>query len=231
MISFNSLQSKVNILETISSHEEQLFNILEIYMDSFPVLNAHLFRYSPLGYLAEGILAITPSGLIHIREMREDIRSLPIIYDAIQERKAKYCSGVDYLVQTNSKYIISTNVTSMTVTPICMDSVVIGYICTSEFKNNIPVDESLLSALSQYGKLIGKVFERSSKTDSSSLLSRRELEVMKRISWGERTKEMADIMGLSEFTIKQYVQAAIHKLGAQNRAHAVSELLRKGIIN
>ena len=199
-------------------------------MDSFPVLNAHLFRYSPLGYLAEGILAITPSGLIHTREMREDVRSLPIIYDAIQERKAKYCSGVDYLVQTNSKYIISTNVTSMTITPICMDSVVIGYICTSEFKSNIPVDDSLLSALSQYGKLIVKYLS-DPRRRTSSLLSRRELEVMKRISWGERTKEMADIMGLSEFTIKQYVQAAIHKLGAQNRAHAVSELLRKGIIN
>ena len=78
MISFNSLQSKVNILETISSHEEQLFNILEIYMDSFPVLNAHLFRYSPLGYLAEGILAITPSGLIHIREIE---RGYPLTPD------------------------------------------------------------------------------------------------------------------------------------------------------
>ncbi|WP_338448319.1 LuxR C-terminal-related transcriptional regulator [Niallia oryzisoli] len=231
MISFNTLQNKVKVLETVSSHEEQLYKILEIYMDSFPVLDAHLFRYSPFGYLAEGILAITPSGLIHIREMREDIRSLPIIYSAIQERKAKYCCGVDYLIQTNSKYIISSNITSMTVTPICMDSVVMGYICSSEFENNTHIEDSWLNSLSQYGKLIGKVFERSTKADSSPLLSRRELEVMKRISWGESNKEMAVTMGLSELTIKQYVKTAIDKIGALNRAHAVSVLLRKGIIN
>ncbi len=231
MISLNTLQNNVKVLESISSHEEQLFKILEIYMDSFPVLDGYLFRYSPLGYLAEGILAVTSSGLIYIREMRDDVRSLPIIYSAIQERKAKYCCGIDYLLQTNSKYIISSNITSMMVTPILMDSVVIGYICSTEFKDNPSFDESFLSSLSQYGKLIGKAFERSTDPNNTSLLSRRELEVMKRISWGESNKEMAVTMELSEFTIKQYVKTAIDKLGAKNRAHAVSELLRKGIIN
>ena len=54
---------------------------------------------------------------------------------------------------------------------------------------------------------------------------------MKRIAWGDSTKEMAYSLGISEFTIKQYVKFAIKKLGAQNRAQAVAELFRKGILS
>ncbi|WP_353051299.1 response regulator transcription factor [Fictibacillus enclensis] len=57
------------------------------------------------------------------------------------------------------------------------------------------------------------------------------MEVMKRISWGESTKEMANSMEISELTVKQYVKTAIKKLGAHNRSHAVVELVPKGIIS
>jgi DNA-binding CsgD family transcriptional regulator len=59
----------------------------------------------------------------------------------------------------------------------------------------------------------------------------RRLEVMQRISRGESTKEMADYMYISELTVNQYVKSAVKKLNAKNRAHAVAELMRKGIIN
>jgi DNA-binding CsgD family transcriptional regulator len=67
--------------------------------------------------------------------------------------------------------------------------------------------------------------------DETPNLSKRELEVMRKISWGESMKEMADAMDISELTVKQYVKSAIKKLGAHNRSHAVSELLRRGIIS
>jgi DNA-binding CsgD family transcriptional regulator len=91
-------------------------------------------------------------------------------------------------------------------------------------------DEKTLSSYSLYGKLIGKYLHSSRETDAPTLLSKRELEVMKRISQGESTKEMADSMKISELTVKQYVKTAIKKLGANNRSHAVGELLRRGII-
>ena len=54
---------------------------------------------------------------------------------------------------------------------------------------------------------------------------------MKPIAWGESSKEMADSMNISELTVKKYVKSAIKKLGANNRSHAVGELIRKGIIS
>jgi DNA-binding CsgD family transcriptional regulator len=57
------------------------------------------------------------------------------------------------------------------------------------------------------------------------------MEVMKRISWGESIKEMADSMFISEVTINQYIKTAIRKLGAQNRTQAIAELFRRGMIS
>ncbi|MFJ9500680.1 response regulator transcription factor [Brevibacillus centrosporus] len=62
------------------------------------------------------------------------------------------------------------------------------------------------------------------------VLSKRDLEVMRRIAWGENTMEMADSMSISEFTVKQYIKSAIKKLGAQNRSHAIGEMYRRGWI-
>lgn len=225
------LQDHIIRLEEALSHEEKMYEILKKYMSLFPVRNSWLFRFSPLGFLGEGIIMLSSTGLVHINEIRDDIRSLPIIYSSIHERRAKYCSGLEFLKQTSSKYIISSNVTSMVVVPICFSSVIIGYICSNEFVEGAVIDEKLLSSLTLYGQLIGKYMAKSNNLEDSQELSKRELEVMKKISWGDSTKEMAFAMQISEPTVKQYVKSAIKKLGAQNRTHAVCELIRKGIIS
>jgi DNA-binding CsgD family transcriptional regulator len=217
-------------LEEALSHEEKLYKILEVYLSLFPVKNAYLFRFSPLGYLGEGIIHLTSTGLVHINDIRDDIRTLPIIYSSILERKAKHCSGLELLKQTSSKYVIGSTVHSMVVIPICFSSVVIGYICSNEFLDGAVMDEKTLTALTEYGRIVGKFMEKSRRQETQ-VLSKRELEVMKKISWGESTKEMAAAMDISELTVKQYVKSAIKKLGAQNRSHAVGELLRRGVIN
>ncbi|WP_235848383.1 response regulator transcription factor [Litchfieldia alkalitelluris] len=226
-----TLLEKFMKLEETESHEEKLYKVLEVYMSAYPVLNAYLFRYSPLGHVGEGVILLNSSGLVHINEIRDDIRTLPIIHSSILERKAKFCSGLEFLKQTSSKYIITSNVKSVVVVPICFGSVVIGYICSNIFKQNANIDDKILSSLTEYGRRVGKYLEQHNSWDQSSQLSKRELEVMKKISWGESTKEMAHAMHISEDTVKQYVKSAIKKLGVYNRPHAVSELLRRGIIS
>ncbi|MBY0148205.1 helix-turn-helix transcriptional regulator [Neobacillus niacini] len=107
----------------------------------------------------------------------------------------------------------------------------ICYICTTEFSEAAVIDERVLTSLTDYGRIIGKYMEQTNSLDQTSNLSKRELEVMRKISWGESMKEMAAAMEISELTVKQYVKSAIKKLGAHNRSHAVGELLRKGIIS
>jgi DNA-binding NarL/FixJ family response regulator len=227
----HTLMEKIVQLEEVASHEEKLYKILEVYMSLYPARNAYLFRYSPLGYLGEGVLMVNSTGIVYINEIRDNVRTLPIIYSAILERKAKYCSGIEFLKQTSSKYILTSNINSMAVVPICFSSVVIGYICSTEFSEDTFLDEQALSSLTDYGRLVGKYMEQSEDLKESPNLSKRELEVMRKISWGESMKEMAATMDISELTVKQYVKSAIKKLGAHNRTHAVGVLLRKGIIS
>src|SRR5437762_14333354 len=97
-----TLQEHIQKIEEGSNQNEKLYKILEKYMELFPVLNSYLFSYSPLEFLGEGILLLTSLGLVPIREIRDDIRTLPIIYTAIRERKAKYCSGLEYTLKNSS---------------------------------------------------------------------------------------------------------------------------------
>lgn len=231
MIYHSTIQEHVRKLEGAPSHEELMFHILETYMLLFPVRNSYLFRYSPLGYLAEGIISLSPTGLVHIREIRDDLRALPAVLTAIREKKAVYYSGVDYLKLISSRYIIGPQVTSVVTVPISYHSIVFGYILSNEFAEGTIIDEELLSSLTLYGNLVGKAICLSNTLDKSEQLSKRELEAMQRVSWGEGNKEIADSLNLSELTIKQYVKSAMKKLGAQNRSQAVAELFRRGILS
>ncbi|MFS0916542.1 LuxR C-terminal-related transcriptional regulator [Brevibacillus sp. 179-C 1.1 NHS] len=231
MTAIYTIEEHVRKLDAISSHEEKLFKIIELFMELFPVNDAYLYRYSPIGYFAEGIISLSSKGLGHIRERRDDIRAFDIVQKTIREKKAKYCSGVEFFKQTSSKYAHSSNENGVLVVPICYGAVVIGFICSKQFRVDVTFDDEFLAATTLYGKLVGKFIEDFPATENSSQLSKRELEVMKRIAWGESTKEMADSMEISELTVKQYVKSAIQKLGANNRSHAVGELYRKGIIS
>src|SRR4051812_31548675 len=171
LISTYTIQEHVRKLEGTLGQEEQLYKILEVYLDLFPVHDAYLLRYSPLGYLGEGIFLLNDSGVVYIRDMRDDVRSVPIIYSAIREKKAKYCLGIDYLKQVNSRYTFPSSVTALAVTPICFGSVVIGYICSSKFTEGVSIDDQMLSSLTFYGKSVGKYLERSNDTKVSPLLS------------------------------------------------------------
>lgn len=220
----------LHLIEEARTHEEQLYVTLQVYLNSFPVNNAYLFRYSHLGYLGEGIISIKQGSLVHIRDIRDDIRSLSPIYSAIYEKKAKYCSGIDYFKQITSRYVSPPHVNSFLVVPITFHSVTIGYICTDEFEESIHVDNQLLANFTEFGQEVGKILQKSLGPEENELLSPRELEVVRRVSWGESTKEMADAMNISEATIHQYVKSVMKKLKVQNRAHAVAELFRRGLL-
>ncbi|MEH7336897.1 hypothetical protein V7161_30270 [Neobacillus drentensis] len=64
MTSQYTLQQHIHKLDHASCHEERLYKILESYMELFPVKNAYLFRFSPLGYLAEEIILLTQNGIV-----------------------------------------------------------------------------------------------------------------------------------------------------------------------
>jgi DNA-binding NarL/FixJ family response regulator len=61
-------------------------------------------------------------------------------------------------------------------------------------------------------------------------LTEREVDVVKLIAAGNSNKLIADQLSISEATVKSHVTNILSKLGANDRAHAVTIALRRGII-
>lgn len=61
-------------------------------------------------------------------------------------------------------------------------------------------------------------------------LSEREVEVLKLVAEGKTNKEIANVLNLSEKTIKNHVRNIFHKLQVYNRTQAAMHGLRKGLI-
>ena len=61
-------------------------------------------------------------------------------------------------------------------------------------------------------------------------LSERELEVLSLIAAGNSNKLVADQLAISEDTVKGHVKSILSKLGVNDRTHAVTAALRRGII-
>ncbi len=62
-------------------------------------------------------------------------------------------------------------------------------------------------------------------------LSPRELEVLKRVAAGNSNRRVADQLALSEDTIKTHMKSIMSKLSANDRTHAVTIALKRGIID
>jgi DNA-binding NarL/FixJ family response regulator len=61
-------------------------------------------------------------------------------------------------------------------------------------------------------------------------LSSREIEVLRLIAAGNANKEIAGRLGIAEETVKSHITNILAKLGANDRTHAVTTALKRGII-
>ncbi|MGB6945207.1 MAG: response regulator transcription factor [Bryobacteraceae bacterium] len=65
---------------------------------------------------------------------------------------------------------------------------------------------------------------------SDEALTTREIDVLRHISGGNRNRDIADQLFISEETVKVHVKHIMEKLGASDRTEAVAIAVRRGII-
>jgi DNA-binding NarL/FixJ family response regulator len=61
-------------------------------------------------------------------------------------------------------------------------------------------------------------------------LTTRELDVLRLIRDGHRNKQIADRLGIAETTVNFHIKNLVDKLGANDRAHAVTIAIRRGLL-
>ena len=65
---------------------------------------------------------------------------------------------------------------------------------------------------------------------SDDLLTEREIEVLRQVADGNANKMVADQLKISEETVKAHMRSILSKLGANDRTHAVTIAVKRGII-
>jgi DNA-binding NarL/FixJ family response regulator len=65
---------------------------------------------------------------------------------------------------------------------------------------------------------------------SDDSLTAREVEVLQQISGGNRNRDIAELLCISEETVKVHVKHIMDKLGAKDRTQAIAIAVRRGII-
>ena len=66
---------------------------------------------------------------------------------------------------------------------------------------------------------------------SDDSLTEREIEVLREVAAGNANKVIADHLFISEETVKAHMRSILSKLGANDRTHAVTIALKRGIID
>ena len=61
--------------------------------------------------------------------------------------------------------------------------------------------------------------------------SARELEVLRLIRDGHRNKQIADRLGIAETTVNFHIKNLVDKLGANDRTHAVTIAVKRGLLD
>ena len=98
-----------------------------------------------------------------------------------------------------------------------------------------PINESLMTRPNVAQRVL-KQFEDISSMGKAietviAPLTRRETQILNYVAEGNTNKQIADILGISEQTIKSHVSAILRKLNANDRAHAVALAIRNGWIS
>lgn len=221
------INKQIQAISALPFHNEKQILAVRGFTDHFQFSRVGLYFYSTLSKIGEGILRIDNQVVSSIQDWREDVRNMPPIYSAIQERKPKHIDS-HLIHQLPTKFTNGVS-TDILVVPISYSSHVVGYACMGS-TDSFTISDGLLDSLGEYGQHLGQIFGDDDYPENSKKLSRREVEVLQKMSWGESTKIMAISLGISTFTVEDYVKSALRKLGVFNRVQGVAEALRRGII-
>jgi DNA-binding NarL/FixJ family response regulator len=80
-------------------------------------------------------------------------------------------------------------------------------------------------------RILPEVASRLAEHATDDALSSREIEVLRLVAGGNANKEIAVQLSITEVTVKGHVQNILAKLGANDRTHAVTIGLKRGIID
>jgi NarL family two-component system response regulator YdfI len=79
-------------------------------------------------------------------------------------------------------------------------------------------------------RMLAQTSDSGAATSGPADLTERELEVLRRVAQGERSKEIAVRLGITERTVKAHLASIYNRLGVDSRAAAIAVAAQRGIL-
>ena len=110
-----------------------------------------------------------------------------------------------------------------------LDAGACGYLLKSTLRKDLL--ETIRSVHAGQRRIPPEIAIAMAEHHATDTLSERELQVLQQVAAGNANKIVAAHLSISEDTVKGHVKAILAKLGANDRTHAVTIALRRGIIS
>ena len=104
-----------------------------------------------------------------------------------------------------------------------------GYLLKSMVRKELV--ETIRSVHGGKKRIIPEVAMEIAEHHADDALSEREIEVLREVAAGNANKNVADHLGISEETVKVHMRSILSKLAANDRTHAVTIAVKRGIID
>jgi DNA-binding NarL/FixJ family response regulator len=147
------------------------------------------------------------SGLNGLLDLRNQCPTTPVVIVSAEQEKQKVLQTLSYgavgfISKSSSKDVI-------------------GEAIESVFQGNVYLPSDIMRSEATTTTATSTVKEYKVLPENISLLTRRELIVLKHLTKGEANKQIAFNLHISETTVKSHVSSILKKLGASNRVKVV----------
>ncbi|KYC67628.1 response regulator transcription factor [Heyndrickxia coagulans] len=227
---------------------EAIQNIAFGYAQYLPFERCALFRYSQSDAAGFGLFGYHFNNTA-IRNIKETIDRFPSI-SKILLGKGQQVNMVQhfqplYIPKASEEfpmqYVKEFELESVVVAPIYVPSegVLIGGAILDQGPGKFfEVDSSTFTALLKFGQSAGELlakFLKANQWDEKQpelvQLSAREIHILQLLADGASTTEAAEMLHLSEYTVRDYVSSLMKRLHARNRTEAAVKAMRLGLIH
>lgn len=223
---------------------EALESITEGFVNYLPFERCAIFSYSKTEELGFGLSAHQIDNAA-IQAITEDVNKLPLINNGIEllnmvGQTVKYLQPLyiaDASKEFPEQYIKNFQLKSIVVAPIFTSSSneLLGAAIIDQGPNKeFTISQDIYKALIRFGQNAGEVLEKFHSSihevNQTIHFSPREIEVLNLMAEGESTTSAADILHLSEYTVRDYITSIMQKMKARNRTEAVANAIRNGVI-
>ncbi|WP_053075117.1 response regulator transcription factor [Ornithinibacillus californiensis] len=126
------------------------------------------------------------------------------------------------------------NLSSIIFIPIIHEQQLYGWVTLDQRGESFECTKLFLDILEIAGKRLGMYLSRKQLGKGIKYpleLSDKELAILHLLSEGYRNKEMAELLFLSEYTVRDYIQTLMTKLRAKNRTQIISMAFRMGLVD